>query len=74
MTKISDNLLTIALIVIGLVIMASPLALWVAWTDVGLFAVLATFVAAAVLYSVLVRYEKPILPGRGGRAGGTDPA
>jgi len=66
MAKHADNLLSFILIALGLIIMATPLALWVAWTDIILAAVLAAFIAAAVLYCVLVRYEKPLLPGRGG--------
>ena len=41
MAKYADSLITLVLILLGLVLMATPLALWVAWTDTILFAVLA---------------------------------
>lgn len=68
MAKATGTLLTLTLIALGLVIMVTPLALWVAWTEVILFAVLAAFTAAAGLYCVLVRYEKPDHRGDGEHA------
>ena len=59
-----DGLITFVLILLGLVLMATPLALWVAWSQTVLLVVLASGVTAAVLYCVLVRFEKPDLPDR----------
>jgi hypothetical protein len=66
MAKFADSLITLGLILLGLVLMVTPLALWVAWTDTILFVVLATGVTAGVLYCVLVHFEKPAHPGQGG--------
>ena len=64
MTKIADSLLTFALMLLGSVVMATPLALWVAWTDTILLLVLAAGISAGVLYCVLVRFEKSAGPER----------
>ena len=64
MAKIARSLLTPSLVFLGLVLMATPLALWVAWSDIALFVILASGVAAAVLYCVLVRFEEPAEPGQ----------
>lgn len=65
MAKFADSLITLGLILLGLVLMVTPLALWAAWTDTVLFVVLAAGVTAGVLYCVLVRFEKPADPERG---------
>jgi hypothetical protein len=62
--KFPDRLITLGLMVLGSVLMATPLALWVAWSDSILLAVLAAGVMAGVLYCVLIRFEKPDNPGR----------
>ena len=62
MAKFSDSLITLGLILLGLVLMVIPLALWVAWTGTLLIVVLATAAAAGVLYCVLVRFERPADP------------
>ncbi len=46
MAKFADSLITHGLIFLGLVLMATPLALWVAWTETIFLAVLATGAAA----------------------------
>ena len=65
MARFAGNLTTLGLIVLGLVLVATPLALWVAWTEAILIAVLATGLSAGGLYCLLVRLEKPALPARG---------
>ena len=65
MAKLADGLVTLGLIVLGLVLMATPLAIWVAWSGTMLVIVLATGAAAGVLYCVLVRFEKPAAPAPG---------
>ena len=62
MAKFADSLITPGLILLGLVVMVTPLALWVAWTDTLLLVVLAAGATAGVLYCVLVRFEKPVDP------------
>ena len=62
MAKIADSLITLGLMVLGFVMMVTPLALWVAWTETILLVVLATFATAVVLYGVLVRFERPANP------------
>ncbi len=62
MAKITDSLITLGLMLLGLVMMVTPLALWAAWTDTILLGVLATFATAVVLYGVLVRFERPADP------------
>jgi hypothetical protein len=69
MAKFADSLITLGLILLGLVLMVTPLALWVAWTDTILFVVLAAGVSAGALYCVLVHFEKPAHPGQGEPAG-----
>jgi len=64
MAKLADNLATLGLIFLGLVLMVTPLALWVAWTESLFLAVLATGVTAGVLYCLLVGFEKPADPAR----------
>ncbi len=64
MARFADSLISLGLILLGLVLMVTPLALWVAWTDTILFVVLAIGVTAGVLYCVLVRFEKPADPGQ----------
>ncbi len=64
MAKFADSLITLGLILLGLVLTVTPLALWVAWTDTILFVVLVTGVTAGVLYCVLAHFEKPANPGQ----------
>ena len=60
MAKLADGLITLTLVLLGLVLMATPLALWVAWTDTVLLLVLAAGITAGALYCVLVYLEKPV--------------
>ncbi len=59
MAKFADSLITHGHILLGLVLMVTPLALWVAWTKTIFLAVLATGATALVLYGVLDRFERP---------------
>ena len=59
MAKFAENLVTPILIVLGMIVMVTPLALWVAWTDTILFGVLLTGISAAFLYCILNYFEKP---------------
>lgn len=58
MAKFADNLVTRGLMLLGLVLMVIPLALWVAWTDTIFIVVLVTGATASVLFCVLVRFER----------------
>jgi len=71
MANYTNSLVTLGLLFLGLILMATPLALWVAWSDTVLLVVLATGVTASVLYCVLVRFERPAVPGQNES---TDPA
>ena len=62
MAKFADSLITRGLILLGLVLMMTPLALWVAWTETIFLGVLATGATALVLYGVLDRFERPANP------------
>ncbi len=62
MTKFVDSLITNGLLLLGWVLMATPLALWVAWTETIFLGVLATGATALVLYGVLDRFERPANP------------
>ncbi len=62
MAKFADSLITHGLIFLGLVLMATPLALWVAWTETIFLVVLGTGATALVLYGVLDRFERPANP------------
>lgn len=59
MPKTGDNLIATGLAILGLILMATPLALWVAWSGPVLLLILGTGLAAAVLFCVLVGYERP---------------
>ena len=59
MTRFADTLVSLGLVFLGLILMATPLALWVAWSGTVMLIVLATGTTAGVLYCVLVRFEKP---------------
>ncbi len=59
MAKFADSLITRGLILLGLVLMMTPLALWVAWTETIFLGVLVTGATALVLYGVLDRFERP---------------
>ncbi len=62
MAKLADSLITHGHILLGLVLMVTPLALWVAWTETIFLGVLVTGAAALVLYGVLERFERPANP------------
>ncbi len=62
MAKFADSLITHGLLLLGLVLMVTPLALWVAWTETIFLGVLATGATALVLYGVLDRFERPANP------------
>ncbi len=62
MAKFTDSLITYGHILLGFVLMVTPLALWVAWTETIFLAVLATGATALVLYGVLDRFERPANP------------
>ena len=62
--KFTDSLITRGLILLGFVLMLTPLALWVAWTETIFLGVLATGAATLVLYGVLERFERPADPPR----------
>ena len=64
LAKLADGLITPGLMLLGLVLMVTPLALWVAWTGTILIVVLAAGATAGVIYCVLVRFEKPADPAR----------
>ena len=59
MARSAGSLVTAGLLFLGLILMVTPLALWVAWTDAIFLIVLATGAMAGVLYCVLVRFEGP---------------
>ncbi|MCG8354140.1 MAG: hypothetical protein MI920_01080 [Kiloniellales bacterium] len=60
--KLTDGLVAAGLLVLGLVLMVTPLALWVAWSPMVLVIILATSVVAGALYCLLVRFERPVAP------------
>jgi TolB-like protein len=62
LAKFTDSLINHGLILLGFVLMLTPLALWVAWTETIFLGVLATGAAALVLYGILERFEKPADP------------
>ncbi len=62
MAKFVDRLITHGHILLGLVLMVTPLALWVAWTETIFLGVLVTGATALVLYGVLDRFERPANP------------
>ena len=66
MARLTDALITTGLIVLGLILMATPLALWVAWSEIVFVVVLVSGGVAAWLYCVLVEYERPPGPQRPG--------
>ncbi len=59
MAKYADSLITLGLTLFGLVLVVTPLALWVAWTETIFLVVLVTGATAAALYCVLARFERP---------------
>lgn len=65
MARFADRILTPILVVLGLVLMVTPLALWAAWSKTVLLIVLATGATAAVLYCLLARLESPAPPAEG---------
>ena len=58
-TNLTDGLTTLGLNVLGVTLMITPLALWVAWNGTVMVIVLATGTMSGVLYCLLVLYEKP---------------
>jgi len=60
--KFVDSLINHGLILLGGVLMMTPLALWVAWTETIFLGVLATGATALVLYGVLDQFERPANP------------
>ena len=60
--KFVNSLIHHGLILLGLVLMMTPLAMWVAWTETIFLGVLATGATALVLYGVLDRFERPANP------------
>jgi hypothetical protein len=62
MARSASSLMTAGLLLLGLVLMVTPLALWVAWTDAIFLIVLATGAMDGVLYCVLVRFERSADP------------
>lgn len=66
MGKLADTLVTWTLVVLGLIMMATPLALWIAWSKTVFFAVVLVGIAATALYCFLIEYEKPAEPKRSG--------
>lgn len=71
MNKPTDNLVTLGLIFLGLILMLTPLALWVAWTETIFMVVLGSCATAAVLYCLLARLEAPA---SSNRSEASDPA
>ena len=67
MARFADSLRSTGLLVFGFLLMMTPLALWVAWSDTILLLVLAVGTMAGVLYCVLVPFEGPA-PSPGNRA------
>ena len=63
MANYFDKLLDITLTFLGFVVMITPLALWVAWSVTVMLVVLGAFVGAAVLYCILIYFEKPAASG-----------
>lgn len=57
MGRLAAGLISRVLPILGLTLMVTPLALWVAWSQTVLLAFLGTGFVAAVLYCVLIRYE-----------------
>ncbi len=64
MARFAGGLVAFGLTILGSIIMVTPSALWVAWTEMLLLAVLAMGILAAVLYCVLVRFETPTKPAK----------
>ena len=59
MDKFADSLITLGLTLFGFILVLTPLALWVAWTETIFLVVLVTGATAAALYGVLARFERP---------------
>jgi hypothetical protein len=65
-TKLAGKLVSWSLGALGLTMMATPLALWIAWSETVFFIVLIVGGVAAALYCFLVDYEPPPGPQRAG--------
>ena len=68
MARLADRIVTPILVVLGFVLLVTPLALWAAWSETVLLIVLAAGAAAAVLYCLLARFELPAPPAEGNAA------
>jgi hypothetical protein len=66
LAKLLATLVRWSLVALGLILMATPLALWLAWSKTIFFAVILTGGIAAVLYCFLIEYEPPPGPQRSG--------
>ena len=73
MARLADRILTPILVVLGFLLMVTPLALWAAWSETVLLIVLASGAAAALLYCLLARFESPGPPEQGAAAVRTEP-
>ena len=73
MARIADRILTPILVVLGFLLMVTPLALWAAWSETVLLIVLATGAVSAVLYCLLARFESPDPPEQAAAAVRTEP-
>jgi hypothetical protein len=58
-TRLTRHLRNYAATSLGLVMAATPLALWVAWNQTVFILVLVVFAAAVVLFSMLPVYDEP---------------
>ncbi len=58
MAKFANSLISRGLMLLGIAMMLTPLALWVAWTETIFVVVLVTGATAAALYGVLARFER----------------
>ena len=65
MARLADDFRSWGLISLGVILMMTPLALWVAWTGTMLLIVLATGTLAGVLYCVLAETQEPANLGQG---------
>ena len=68
MARFAERLITPVLVVLGLILMVTPLALWAAWSETVLLIVLAAGAAAALLYCLLARLEAPAPPAKNAAA------
>jgi len=62
MTPYPSRLAEAAMVLFGLIMMLTPLALWVAWSDVMFFAILFTGLVSAWVYWAIYRASRPSEP------------